>query len=789
MTRLIIYLIFTFQILLGSKLNGQQLTQTIRGKVIDSQSESPLIGTTVIVLGVEPIKGAITDVNGEFVITEVPIGRHDLKATFIGYEEAYMAGILVGTGKQPILSIKMKESFTQMQEVVVVASDKTDGKPINEMAVISAQSFSVEQTSRYAATFNDPARAALSFAGVSTGGDDILNEIVIRGNSPKGLLWRIEGVEIPNPNHFADVGSSGGGISMLSNNMMSNSDFFTGAFPAEYGNAFSGVFDIQLRNGNNQQNEYAFQAGFLGLAASAEGPFSKNGNASYLINYRYSTLALFDDLGLDITGENEEITFSDLSFKLNFPTKKTGTFSVWGLGGISLDDIQADVEAGEMYNERSRNELGILGLNHITYLNKDSYLETSISASTRVTEYHEDSLQLRDEWEEDFTENAFRLSTLYNQKINSRNTFRTGFILSHLNFNLFSKSYDEQLGRLATNVNENGNTQFLQVYGQWQYRFTEKLSFNTGLHYSILLLNNNASIEPRIGLKYKYQTNQSFSFGMGIHSRMETPSIYLGTVEAENGTLSQANKNLDLMKAAHIVAGYQRSLGRNWKLKTEVYYQYLYDVPVAKSIDENGDFNAFVGAFSLLNVSQGIVTGELSNEGTGRNYGLEITAERKLDKGFYMVMTSSLFQSKYKGTDGVERNTRFNANYLFNIITGKEWKVGKKKQNLISINSKFILTGNNRFTPLDLVRSEREGEGFLDQTRILEGSLTDYWRIDFGIKYIKNRPKTTSVIALNIQNVTSRENEFGRYYNNVLNQVESSTQLALFPNLSYRLEF
>ena len=212
-------------------------------------------------------------------------------------------------------------------------------------------------------------------------------------------------------------------------------------------------------------------------------------------------------------------------------------------------------------------------------------------------------------------------------------------------------------------------------------------------------------------------------------------------------------------------------------------------MPVAKSIDENNEFNAFTGAFSLLNVSQGIVTGELSNEGTGRNYGLEITAERKMDKGFYMVMTSSLFQSKYKGIDGIERNTRFNANYLFNVIAGKEWKVGRKKQNLISINSKFILTGNNRFTPLDLVRAEMEGEGFLDPTRILDGSLTDYWRIDFGIRYIKNRPKTTSVIALNVQNVTSRENEFGRYYNNVLNQVESSTQLALFPNLSYRLEF
>ncbi|MEL6562281.1 MAG: TonB-dependent receptor [Bacteroidota bacterium] len=786
MKRNYIYLTFIIQILIVSNIQGQQLYQTIRGKITDSQSESPLIGATVIVTGLTPLKGAVTDINGEFTIEEVPLGRHNIKATFIGYEDVILSGILVGSGKQPYLNVKMKESFTRMQEVVVVAAEKSAGKPINEMAAISAQSFSVEQTSRYAATFNDPARAALSFAGVSTGGDDILNEIVIRGNSPKGLLWRIEGIEIPNPNHFADVGSSAGGISMLSNNMMSNSDFFTGAFPAEYGNAFSGVFDIQLRNGNNQENEYAFQAGFLGLAAAAEGPFSRNSNASYLINYRYSTLALFDDLGLNITGENEDITFSDLSFKLNFPTLKSGTFSFWGLGGISLDDTRADIENGETYNEKSRNELGIVGLNHVVYLNKDTYVESGFTASSRGTEYHADSLRVKDEWEEDFTENAYRVSALYNQKLNSRNTLRTGLIFSHLSFDLFSKSHDETLDRLATNVNESGNTQLLQTYAQWQHRLTEKLTVNSGVHYSILLLNNNASLEPRMGIKYQYRTNQAFSFGAGVHSRMETPGIYLGTIENPDGSLTQANKNLDLMKAVHLVAGYQRQIADHWQIKTEAYYQYLYDVPVAKNVDTE---DGFVGAFSLLNVSQGIVTGELSNEGVGRNYGLEITAERSLENGFYTIVTSSLFDSKYKGVDGVERNTRFNANYLFNVIAGKEWKVGRKKQNLISINSKFILSGNNRFTPLDLVRSQMEGEGVRDQNSILAESLNDYWRVDFGIRYIKNRPKTTSVIALNVQNVTSRENEAGRFYSTSLNQIVSSTQLALFPNLSYRLEF
>ncbi|MBV6647648.1 MAG: TonB-dependent receptor [Cyclobacteriaceae bacterium] len=771
------------------QLHSQELTQTIRGKIVDSQSESPLIGATVIVVGTDPIQGTVTDLDGEFSIPDVVVGRHDIRATFVGYEEANLPGILVGSGKQPYLNIKLKESFTQMEEVVIVASEQSAGEPLNELATVSALSFSVEQTSRYAATFNDPARAAQAFAGVSTGGDDILNEIVIRGNSPKGLLWRIEGVEIPNPNHFSDVGSSAGGISMLSNSMLANSDFFTGAFPAEYGNASSGVFDLYLRNGNNQKNEYAFQAGFLGLAAAVEGPFKQGGDASYLANYRYSTLALFDDIGVKITEENEDIVFSDLSFKVNLPTRKAGVFSFWGLGGFSTDDIKADPEVGAWLNERSHNKLGILGLNHTIYLNRDTYIESTLTGSTRLTQYDEDSLKVRAEFEEEFTESALRFSTLLNQKFNSRNTLRSGFIISHLDYDLLSRFYVRELGRLVTDVNDSGNTQFLQAYSQWQFRATEKLTMNTGLHYSLLALNNNYSVEPRFGMKYQLRPNEALSLGVGIHSRMETPSIYLGAIDNGSGILAQPNKDLELMKAAHFVVGYERSLANNWRFKAEAYYQHLYDVPILAGVNEGSPAEPFQASFSLLNVSDGIVTGVLSNDGEGRNYGLELTAERNLRNGFYMVVTSSLFESKYTPFDGKERNTRFNANYLFNVISGKEWKVGKGRQNLFSVNWKFILSGNNRYIPVDLTASRQNGENTLDFTRVYDESLNDYWRIDLGVRYVRNKPKATQIIAINIQNLTGRANESARFYDAFQGRIISDTQLALFPNLSYRIEF
>lgn len=766
-------------------INAQDLTQTIRGKIIDSQSESPLIGATIIVVGTDPLQGAVTDVNGEFLIPKVQVGRHNLAVTYIGYEDAYLSDILVGSGKQVELNISLTESLSKLEEVVIVANDNR-GEPINELSSVSALSFSVEQTSRYAATFDDPARAALSFAGVTTGGDDILNEIVIRGNSPNGLLWRIEGVEVPNPNHFAEVGSAAGGISMLSNNMLSNSDFFTGAFPAEYGNAFSGVFDISLRNGNNQKREYAFQAGFLGVAAALEGPFSANKRGSYLINYRYSTLALFDHIGIKILDENEDITFSDLSFKLNFPTEKLGTFSVWGLGGTSVDKEIADPEIDEYYNWRAGNLLGVGGLSHIFYLNKNTYLESKLSAHQRTIKYDEDSVAVKETYAEDFIDNTIRFSTLINSKLNARNTLRSGVIYSHTGYNLKSREFDYELDRLITDVDSKGNTGTFQAYSQWQYRLNERLTFNTGLHYLQLMLNNNYSIEPRFGMRYKLDNKQTLSFGTGIHSKQETISTYLSTIEDGSGNLIRPNEDLELMKAYHNVIGYERSIGQNWRLKTEVYYQHLYDVPIRPNTrpDEPGS-----GMASILNMSGGFVTDTLVNEGKGRNYGLELTAERFFNKGFYLVFTGSIFESKYTAADDIERNTRFNSNYIFNVISGKEFKVGKSKNNLISINTKLITSGNNRFIPIDLNQSRDEGYTILNFENAYAERLDPYWRIDFGIKYIRNKPKTTQVIALNVQNLTGRLNEAGRYYNPFSVQIGSDEQLGMFPNLSYRLEF
>ena len=764
---------------------AQTLTQTVKGQILDVQSRTPVIGATVLVVGIDPPMGGITDADGYFRIDNVPIGRQTLNISSIGYESAVMSELLVGTGKQLVLNITLQESLIQMDEVIITADSEEKGQPRNELATVSAISLSVEETSRFAATFDDPARAALTFAGVQTGGDDLLNEIVIRGNSPKGILWRMEGVEIPNPNHFGEIGSSAGGISMLSSNVLANSDFFTGAFPAQYGNATSGIFDLKLRQGNFDKHEHAFQAGLLGIAASSEGPIKKDGRASYLVNYRYSTLAFLTNLGLNILGEQESITFQDLSFKVRVPTEKFGSFSFWGLGGDNTYSFLPDPAFGETEYEDDDQTMGVAGLTNVFYVSDDSFFETIISASYSKITYNYDSLRIMLLENEDFIENQLRFSTFYNHKFSARNTLRIGAIATRLGYDLKNQfwNYEDEEYDISLDVSDNAG--FYQGFSNWQFRANEKLTINSGFHYSYFALNGKSYLEPRAGFKWN-RGSHIFSGGFGLHSRMETVALYTARQELEDGSHVQNNRDLGFTRALHGALGYEKMIKPDLRFKTEVYYQSLFDVPVWPN-DTTSSFDNLT--FSTLNTFDGYTTTELANNGTGKNYGIEFTLEKFFTKGFYFLSTASFYKSLYSGADGVQRSTQFDGGYIFNVLGGKEIKVGKSGNNILGLNGKLIMAGGKRQAPISIVASRNEGHTVFDYSRNYEERLNGFFRIDFGISYRKNKEKTASVLTLNVQNLTQKENELFRFYDFNLGGIRSDTQLSFIPNLSYKIEF
>jgi hypothetical protein len=759
--------------------------QTIRGQVIDQDSKSPLVGANIIIINSDPLLGTSSDADGYFRIDNVHVGRVDLKITCIGYEYKVIPNILVGSGKEIVLEIELKESLIKLEDVIITANGHKS-EPLNEMAIVSAKAFSVEETKRYAGSFNDPARMVSGYAGV-TGDAMGNNDIVVRGNSPKGILWKLDGMDIPNPNHFSNEGSTGGPINALNSTMLSNSDFFSGAFAPEYGNAYSGVFDMKLRNGNNEKREYSASIGFIGMEATAEGPFSKNYSGSYLINYRYSSLDLLDKAGLvDYYGVPK---YQDVSFKFHLPTQKAGTFQILGFGGISSIFQEDFAEENEDSLTRTSDfgaDVGFAAIKHTYPINNNTFFTSYISATgTRnANDYNKQNntgswyLAYYDE----FVNTALRASTQINSKLNAHHRIKAGVIYSDLGYNMFAKEDMLGTGNFNTELDVDGRAGLIQSYLNWKYRINEDLTLVTGVHYMHFLLNKSNSIEPRIGLDWRFAPKQSLSFGYGIHSKVESISMYYATVEdASSGNITTPNKDLGLSKSMHYVLGYTNRISKNINLKTELYYQYLYDLAVENNPNS---------MFALNNIRGGYTNRDLVNEGTGYNYGLELTLERFYANNYYFLITGSLYDSKIKALDGELRNSRFNGNYAGNVLFGKEWKVGKASKNkTVGFNTKVSYIGGHRYTPVDLQASINAGYQVDQEDQYFAKKADDIFILNLALTYRRNREKTTHEMKLDFQNATNNQAIVVEYYDDIKQEIEYGYQLPIFPTIIYTIEF
>ncbi len=756
--------------------NSQEFSQTIRGRVLDAESHAGLPGATVAISTLNPVMGTATDIDGYFRFEKVPVGRHDIKVNYLGYTEQFLSQVLVGSGKEIVLEIMLQETVKKLNEVVIKSREEGN-EAVNEMATVSSRSFSVEQTGKFAATGDDPARLALSFAGVSTQ-NDLFNEIVIRGNSPRGLLWKLEGVEIPNPNHLSGEGGNGGAVSILSNNVLGASDFYTGAFSAEYGNASSGVFDLHMKRGNNERREYAVQLGTLGTEAAIEGPFVKGKKSSYLINYRYSTLAIIEATGYKLTGDIR-IGFQDINYNFFFPTKKLGTFTVFGVGGLSWSKLDGqDVYNKIPYNERNLSgyNMGATGLTHTFFFNDKAWLKTVVSASGYdvVAQWLiMENGQYKEYWRNDVSNYYYRAATQFNYKLNAKNAFRAGALYNVLNF-----VKREQNIYWQTDKKYVGTTTFAQAYLQWKHRFTEELTLISGMHFSYFALNKSFYPEPRLGLTWQFTPKNMFSLGAGLHSRMEPLGTYMVPFTYKGDTLT--NAQLTLTRAFHAVAGYTTKLASTLTFKTEIYFQYLYMVP----IDMKGS-----KYYSTINEDDTYQGMRLQNNGHGKNYGIEFTLDKRLAGKWYLLHTVSLYNSLYMGRNNVWGPTRFNGNFITNLTAGKDFNVGKKKTDIISINMRIFWGGGRRYAPYDIDKTISNGEEVKIYTNGYTDHATNYFRVDAGVSFRKNKPHWAWIIKLDIQNVTNRPNEVARKYDVDNQKIKAISYLGLLPALKYRVEF
>ncbi|MFT5015551.1 MAG: hypothetical protein ACJATN_000240 [Neolewinella sp.] len=790
-SRIILTLIFL------TALTVSAFAQTIKGYLTDAQSEMPLIGATVELLTVEQQKGTITDIDGYFILTDIPPGRHVLRLSYLGYEPQTLPNILVTTGKDVILNPGLEESVNELAAITVTAKTNP-GESINEMSTVSSRTFTAESVNRFAGGRADVSRMASNLAGVATSNDS-RNDIVIRGNSPAGLLWQLEGIPIPSPNHFSTLGTTGGPVSALNPNMLANSDFATSAFAAEYGNALSGVFDLSLRKGNRDRYEFMGQLGtFSGLEAMAEGPLN-NKKGSFVVSFRNSFVGFADALGIPL-GTNATPDYRDLTFNIDFGNGKAGKFSVFGIGGTSnIDFLGSETDSTDLFanpgeNAYANSSFGVLGLRHNIITGENTYVRTVISGSTQGGEF-----QVYDLDEDggdgllktDVNDQSIRysLKSYLNSKLSNRLTVRTGIQFEATGLTTVVDDRDGRPDRDGDGVRDldrvrdfDGSFGLYQAFGQARYRLGEKTTLNAGLHAQYFSLTEAFALEPRLGLRFKATEKLSLTAGYGLHS--QTPALPVFFYRDLTTGAPDANQNLDYMKANHFVVGADLAFAPNWRLKTEVYYQSLFNIPV----------DNFSSTFSVLNAGADFVfpeRGSLVNDGTGQNYGVEITLEHYFANNWYLMATASIFDSEYEGSDGVSRPTAFNNQYVGNLLGGWELPFGKGKRHRFTVNGKITGSGGRYYTPVDVELSREFNTDIRDESLAFTERYDDYFRIDlkFGVQLNSATRKFSQSFFIDFQNLTDRENVFQQRYNPVTGMVNTVYQSGFFPDVQYRVQF
>ncbi|HMQ49596.1 MAG TPA: TonB-dependent receptor [Saprospiraceae bacterium] len=803
------YYLLALLLCASASVQAQDLTQVVRGTVVDAESQFPLIGVNVAIPSENgSFVGGSTDVDGRFRIEGVPLGRCQIELSYLGYETVLLSDIQITSAKEVILHIPMSETATQLATVEITATQQT-GEVRNEMALVSARQFSVKETDRYAGSRGEPARMASNFAGVQ-GADDSRNDLIVRGNAPNGVLWRLEGINIPNPNHFGIPGTGGGPVTIINNKFLANSDFFTGAFPAEYGNGLAGVFDLRMRNGNNERSEQSAQIGFLGTDLMAEGPINRKNSSSYLAMFRYSTLELFSFLGIDV-GTDALPKYFDGAFRLNFPTKNNGSFSLWGLGGASTIDIKISDEVRPdtttlIYGDNDRDQyfsshMFAVGATYTQALNPNTFFKGGLAVSQSGADAFHDYIYRHLEGGEyvidslpkmldyDFKDTKYSAYAFVNHKLNRKATLKAG-----LNADLMDMNYldsvraldgtDRTLAPWRVRWNSRESAVLLQPYAQLKMVFDEHLSATLGWTALYFSLNNNSfsPLEPRLGLSYAINQRQKLNLGIGLHSQIQSPYLYFFSDSLVNGQLLTYNRDVGLSKSWHFVLGYDHIFGNDFRLKLETYYQYLFDIPV----------DIMPSSFSFANAGTGfarLFPQEVVNEGTGRNYGLELTFEKFFSKGYYFLLTGSVFDATYEGSDGIERNITFNGRYAFNVLFAKEFSF--KNGTALNIGGKYTRSGGRWYGPVDEAASAREVQIVYLDDQVNTLQFPDYERFDIRIAYNWNRPKVSHEFALDLVNVFDIQNILTLTYapDNPLGPIREEYQLGRLPIFYYKIDF
>ncbi|MBR1687352.1 MAG: TonB-dependent receptor [Prevotella sp.] len=773
-------------------------SQTLRGTVTDALTGEPLTGATVQVVELDGA-ATVADLDGNYRIDVKQPGRYTIETRFIGYEPSIQKEVQIVGVKEVVLDILLRENANELTEVVVKPRVNKMAT-VNPTALVGGVMLSMEEACRFAGGGNDPARLVTAYAGVSGQSDG--NGISVYGNAPHTMQYRLEGVEIFTPNHFSDLYGAGFGmVSALNANVIGNSDFFTSAFNANYSNSVSGVFDMKMRSGNNGKHENILQVGTVSEELTAEGPLSRKSHSSYIFNYRYGFTSLASKLGiLNVLGT--DFDFMDFSLKLNFPTKRAGTFSIFGLGFYDKADDQVpeleDVHSiYDVSDQHFKMWSLVAGASHKIHLGNKWTWRTTLAYNMQHDKLDTDYRYFDQDATGGIThftgqeapfyylkqnEDRLILNTELSKQVTPKWLTQVGGEYSQRFFSISFRQADAPYQPVPVSplYDVSDNTGLGNLHWSNVIKPTDHFSLNIGIAANYFVLSEDFSLEPRVSLKWEPDAKNSFAVGYGLHSMVEKLDTYF--LRAGDGRL--VNKNLKMGKAHHLLATYTHQFTDNLNLRLNAYYQYGFDTPV--SADP-------LRTYCVVNRENIYVDEPLVNEGNTRNYGADVTLEHYMKDGYFGQANFSLYRSEYRAQDNVWHHQMYDRGYMLKLLGGKEWMVGSRKQNVFNISLKYTLQGGLRHTPIDLAATIANGINADKPVFIQQQAMSLQYDpvnlVDLTVSYKWNCRRVSHTLAFEGVNILMTETPYAERYDFALQKLRYDKSGISLPNIYYRLDF
>ena len=729
--------------------------QNIRGIVTDALNSKSLTGANITLLGTD--FRTESDSNGIFRFTNLTSKIYIAEVSFLGYAKTIVKDIEVVKGSDAIANVALQIADNQLNTVVV------NGERNDVFHALQTQyPLSVAQTLRFPAAFNDPARLAMNSPGV-TNDNDLGNGLSIHGYAPAAMQWRLEGVEILNPNHLANASSfndqataSSGGVNALSTQMLGTSALVTGAYSSEYNNLISGCMDMRLRNGNDEKHRFTTQIGLFGLDLAAEGPLpslspsrkeGKNGT-SYLINYRYSTVGLLLQMGVPLS--EEKVNFQDLAWNFHFPIGKKSDLKVFGMLGNSRNTFETKKDTirnnRDLTNVYYKDRLQVYGANFKSQLNSKTsfYLSAAYSstAPSLVRQNFDKNFKLLDEFTANTAQNLWSVNTFVQNKLSNTFSIKYGVNIS---YSIFKRVY------FGTS----------NIYTDLKYQ-----KRNHSLLVGISLVTNTFSGPILISQKYKtvhFLPKISYAYRIDDDKKI----VFSASQQSKFDLVSnQFMLNFDKKsKNQHFSAGlfFHNTLAK--KITNTVYFNLEY-IAIPERLD-------FIRNFSKQN-----------------NYGVEAQYEKTFARNIFFNANGSLYKALVKSEFNTFFTNYFGANYTLNLSLGKEWT--KKANKIWGASTHIINNGANYLSPM-----ESNMTTFQKQVIVIDYitsndfgfKLQNYFRTDLRLYYKRDRKTWSSTLSLDIQNVTNKQNIAFEYYDTFLKKTSTKYQNGLIPILAWRANF